>query len=107
MTTTKQSPDWGLYTCAELAEEFVETYGHSANDQFTIPSTWTDAFKECSDFPKTKQKKQVWQWRYKLNGGIGWTVGSWLADEAEATAQLTRDEYDAYEKHAGPFEVNA
>lgn len=50
-------------------------------------------------YEEPKKKKTVWQWRVR-QGVSGWRVSEFLYTESEV-----REYVGAWEKHAGPFEV--
>lgn len=96
-----------MKTCAEVAAELfhyhtmdVVKHPELAQTQSISLWAWMDKFKECSDFPQPKKKKQVWQWRTKDKDCSFWKITDFLSESYQpCSGQLA-------EKHAGPFEVD-
>jgi hypothetical protein len=67
----------------------------------------TYGFADCSKwsiYEEPKPKKQVWQWRYKDEYATHYHLSGYLMTEEDAAFTFSRGRY---EKHAGPFEVEA
>lgn len=95
--------------CGEVAKDwiaFAKQWAKSNGCELGPGSNlFIERFKACPDFPKEKNKIEVWQWRLQdpLDRN-GWKISNYLLTDEEAKNAWPVEQF---EKHAGPFLVDA